>query len=241
MLKTRYIKPDFFLDEDLARLPFETRILFAGLWCLADKAGRLEDRPERIKVEVFAYDKVDVEKCLNQLCQEKQGSKSPFINRYITVNNQKYIQIINFLKHQKPHHTERESKIPPPDPNLNLNLNSNININIKQHEATLPLCNGEVTVKSPLCNGKNPLKKKYLEYVFLTDEEYKKLLDRMGEVWLLKKIEDLNNYVGSTGKRYRSHYHTIVAWYNKDGNKQLVNKTPFQLSLEKLEKENTNG
>ena len=30
-------------------------------------------------------------------------------------------------------------------------------------------------------------------------------------------IERLNNYIGSTGKRYKSHYHTILNWYRKDG------------------------
>lgn len=38
-------------------------------------------------------------------------------------------------------------------------------------------------------------------------------------------IERLNNYIGSTGKKYRSHYHTILNWFTKDG-PDLKAKTP---------------
>ena len=101
------MKPDFFKDEDLGELPFETRLLFAGLWGIADKRGRLEDRPKRIKAEIFPYDEVDIEKNLDLLCQPKESSKQPFIKRYV-IDGQKFIQIISWEKHQKPHHTEKQ-------------------------------------------------------------------------------------------------------------------------------------
>jgi len=113
MPRIRYLKPDFFKDEDLALWPFETRLCFEGLWILADKEGRLEDRPLRLKVEIFPYDDVKIENCLKQLSQCKNSSSEPFIHRY-TTDNQSYIQIINWKKHQKPHHTEKASSIPPP-------------------------------------------------------------------------------------------------------------------------------
>ena len=64
-----------------------------------------------------------------------------------------------------------------------------------------------------------PKKKQYLEKVKLFDDEYAKLLSKLGQPKLDKYIENLNNYIGSTGKKYKSHYHTILTWYNKD-NKQ---------------------
>src|SRR3990167_7392881 len=112
MSRIRYLKPDFFKDEDLAKLPFEIRLLFAGLWNFADKEGRLEDRPSRLKAEIFPYDPVDVEKGLKLLTREKQSSHKPFIVRY-EIEGQRFIQILNWEKHQKPHHTEKESVIPP--------------------------------------------------------------------------------------------------------------------------------
>lgn len=106
------MKPDFFKDEDLGRLPFEARLLFAGLWGLADKAGRLEDRPIRIKAEIFPYDNVDIEKCLSLLSTTKTYGNGPFIHRY-DADGRNYIQISSWNRHQKPHHTEKESEIPP--------------------------------------------------------------------------------------------------------------------------------
>ena len=112
------MKPDFFKDEDLAELPYELRIFFEGLWCYADKAGRLEDRPLRLKADIMPYEgNFDAERALNTLAHPKAHSpkKKPFIIRY-EVDGERYIQILSWEKHQKPHHTEAESIIPPIPP-----------------------------------------------------------------------------------------------------------------------------
>jgi len=106
-LRSRNIKPGFFTNEYLAELDPLARILFEGLWCLADREGRLEDRPKKIKVEVLPYDDVDVDHLLRFL-------EGKFILRY-QKDGEKYIQVITFLKHQTPHHREKASEIPPPD------------------------------------------------------------------------------------------------------------------------------
>jgi hypothetical protein len=215
MARIRYLKPEFFKDEDLATLPFETRLFYAGLWGLADKAGRIEDRPLRLKAEIFPYDKVDAEKCLSQLAQPKNGSGRPFINRYIT-DNQRYIQIINWDKHQKPHHTEAESEIPPAPPLMEKGMEKGMG---SVHTASAPLNNGETTVKQPLKDEnptKNAEKLTFLEFVKLTQIEYDKLIAKFGKNATDGYIERLNNYVGSKGVRYKSHYHTILNWSNKD-------------------------
>ncbi|WP_434516684.1 hypothetical protein AB6Q56_08865 [Dechloromonas sp. ARDL1] len=82
-------------------------MLFAGLWCLADRAGRLEDRPKRIRAEVLPYDDGSVDEMLNELDQ------AGFILRY-QVGGLRFIQVQNFAKHQNPHHREAESTIPAP-------------------------------------------------------------------------------------------------------------------------------
>lgn len=64
-------------------------------------------------------------------------------------------------------------------------------------------------------NGKNE-KKIYMEFVQLTEDEHQKLVDQFGEPRTNDFIERLNNYVGSTGKKYKSHYHTILNWSKKD-------------------------
>lgn len=107
MARSRNIKPGFFRNELLAECPPLVRLLFAGLWCLADRAGRLEDRPKRIRAEVLPYDDGSVDEMLNEL------NRSGFILRY-QVGGLRFIQVQNFAKHQNPHHREAESTIPAP-------------------------------------------------------------------------------------------------------------------------------
>lgn len=106
MARARNIKPGFFKNELLAELPPLTRILFVGLWCIADREGRLEDRPKRIRAEVLPYDDGSVEDMLDEL------NACGFIVRYI-IDGQAFIEIPNFTKHQNPHCKEQASTIPP--------------------------------------------------------------------------------------------------------------------------------
>lgn len=108
MARSRNIKPGFFTNDELAECEPLARILFAGIWCFSDRAGRLEDRPKKIKAEILPYDNCDADALLSQL--ENTG----FIIRY-QVENSRYIQVVNFDKHQNPHIKEPESTIPAPD------------------------------------------------------------------------------------------------------------------------------
>jgi hypothetical protein len=107
MARTRMFNPSFFLNEDLAGLDATTRLLFIGLWCLADREGRLEDRPHKIRVQIFPYEKPDVDAFLSDL------ARAGFIQRY-RADGGDYIQVTNFLKYQKVHPREKPSTFPPP-------------------------------------------------------------------------------------------------------------------------------
>jgi phage replication O-like protein O len=67
-------------------------------------------------------------------------------------------------------------------------------------------------------------KKRFLDFVLLTDEEYNKLVDRLGKAKTDDMIDRLNNYIGSKGKRYKSHYHTILTWIKKEPKPQTIGK-----------------
>lgn len=108
MARARNIKPGFFKNETLAECSPLSRLLFAGLWCIADRAGRLEDRPKRIRAEILPYDDGGVDEMLGEL------HRAGFILRY-KVGEQGYIQVLNFAKHQNPHCRESESTIPAPN------------------------------------------------------------------------------------------------------------------------------
>lgn len=107
-MRARNLKPGYFQNEELAECTPFARLLFAGLWCIADRAGRLEDRPKRIKAQVFPYDKLDTDALLTELVQRG------FITRY-EADGARYIAVLNFDKHQHPHVKEAPSTIPAPD------------------------------------------------------------------------------------------------------------------------------
>lgn len=124
MARARNIKPGFFDNEILGELPALTRLLFIGLWCLADREGRLQDRPKRIKKELLGYDDVtadDVDTMLQQL------NDNGFIQRY-EIAGEQYIQVTNFLKHQNPHCKEQASVIPAPGEDMGLGVVAGIHV-----------------------------------------------------------------------------------------------------------------
>lgn len=108
MSRSRNIKPGFFKNEVLAELCPEFRLLFVGLWTYADREGRFEYRPRRIRAEILPYDdSVSVEDGIAALAD------SGFLEIY-EVSGQILGQIKNWAKHQNPHHKEIGSTLPGP-------------------------------------------------------------------------------------------------------------------------------
>lgn len=58
---------------------------------------------------------------------------------------------------------------------------------------------------------------KFSEFVVMTQGQYDQLAQKLGKTVLDQYVERLNNYIGSHGKRYKSHYHTILNWHGRDG------------------------
>lgn len=133
MARARNIKPSLFTNEILGTLDPMVSLTFVGLWCLADKDGILEDRPMRIKGELFPYrDGLDVNGYLTVL--QLHG----FVIRY-KANGLNLIQVINFEKHQHPHHTERAKGYPKPT------SQGCVIIDVPGKESLTPLSNGYAT------------------------------------------------------------------------------------------------
>lgn len=107
MARTRIIKPDFFANDEMPRLTFPARLLFIALWTIADRRGRLEDRPLKIRRDSFPYEDINVDPLLEEL------RMAGFIVRY-EAEGQKCIHVVNFERHQNPHKNEVESELPPP-------------------------------------------------------------------------------------------------------------------------------
>ena len=110
-MRARNIKPGFWVNEDLGRCDPQARLLFAGLWCLADRQGRLQFRPARWRAELFPYDTdCDVYGLFQQLLD-----CGGLVQLY-EIEGVQYVEITNFLRHQTPHRNEKASVIPAPAP-----------------------------------------------------------------------------------------------------------------------------
>jgi hypothetical protein len=108
-MRARQIKPGLLRNDLLGAADPHITILFAGLWMMADREGRLEDRPLRICAEAFPYRRRVTEKRVDAWLTWLHDNS--LIGRYI-VNGQRYIQVLAFSKHQNPHKDEKASTIP---------------------------------------------------------------------------------------------------------------------------------
>lgn len=109
-MRARSIKPGLYKNEVLAECSIMARYIVPGLWMLADREGRLEDRPKKIKAELLPYDDANMDALLNEL------QAAGHILRY-RANDNDYIQILKFTSHQSPHVREMPSTIPAPGEN----------------------------------------------------------------------------------------------------------------------------
>lgn len=141
------------------------RLLFIGLWCLADREGRIEDRPKRIKLELFPCDTYDVDAGIEEL------KHAGFVTRY-DIAGKKTISIVNFLVHQTPHGTEKDSELPDENGNFTVlerdkrgyatgkkrtnNVKSVENNASDQFNVKTGPISSALTVNPPLDNALNP-------------------------------------------------------------------------------------
>ncbi|HET7030341.1 MAG TPA: hypothetical protein VFI34_07505 [Candidatus Limnocylindrales bacterium] len=77
MSRTRLLRPAFFSDERMARLSAWTRLIYMGLWTLADDAGYFERKPAEIGVALFPYEPAArrlkrIEEALEDLAREER-------------------------------------------------------------------------------------------------------------------------------------------------------------------------
>lgn len=111
MARCRLIRPEFFTHEALYDAEqasgFPLRVAYAGLWTVADREGRFQWRPRVLKLDILPHDAVDFEAVLMALVH------AGFVETY-TVAGARYGLIPAFTRHQKPHHREPASTLPPP-------------------------------------------------------------------------------------------------------------------------------
>jgi hypothetical protein len=114
-VRRRDIDPGFFSSDQVVACSMAARLLFIGLWTLADREGRLRDEPSRIRRQIFPDDRVDIEKLLVELAS--QG----LVDRYV-VDDATLMCIPAFGEHQSIHPHEARSKLAPPPRERDMSL-----------------------------------------------------------------------------------------------------------------------
>jgi len=93
MARIRSIKPDFWTDEKIVELSFETRLFFVGSWNFADDNGNLQRSAKKLKMQIFPADLIDCEPLIQSLIDH-----GLFIE--YSVNGDEYLHIKGFKDHQ---------------------------------------------------------------------------------------------------------------------------------------------
>ena len=97
MARIRTIKPEFPQSETIGRLSREARLLFIQLWTIADDSGRTRAASRMLASLLYPYDEDApslIEGWVGEL--ERHGC----VRRY-QVEGSTYLEVINWLKHQK--------------------------------------------------------------------------------------------------------------------------------------------
>lgn len=92
--------------------------------------------------------------------------------------------------------------------------------------------NGTNKNKKENKNIKENNKRKFLEFVELSDEEYTKLIQDYWKARTDDFIARLNDYIGSSWKKYKSHYFTLLNFMRRDGVKKIEKQeAPKEVNL----------
>ena len=82
-------------------------------------------------------------------------------------------------------------------------------------------------------------KLKFWEFVRLSEQEYSNLITWYSIEKVKEVVQRLNTYIGSKWDKYKSHYHTIIMWFDRSGIKR-VDKLKDLQDKEKEEKQTKN-
>lgn len=96
MARIRTIKPKFWDDIKIGRLPRDARLLYIGLWTFADDLGVVIADPLWLKSKIFPYDQIQLQQLEAWL---KVLEETGFIS-HLTVQSESFYYLPTFSRHQ---------------------------------------------------------------------------------------------------------------------------------------------
>jgi hypothetical protein len=220
MSKQRYIKDSFWTDPYIEKLSPDYKLIFLYLLTnpLSNIAGVYEVRLKRMAYET-GYDTEVVENIIKK-----------FVKDFKIIQFNDWIVIVNHIKHQSLGNLTAEgiNRVIKESPQEIQDLFEEKTLTNSKNEeySVMVLKEYDIPLTSPLQAPTNGAysevklsrvklsKIKYGEFqnVLLKDEEYKNLLEKLGESNTKLMIEELSTYIASKGKRYSNHYATLLGW-----------------------------
>ena len=104
MARIRTIKPEFWEDEKVGRLPIPCRLFFIGCWNFADDYGVIKGNPALLKSQIFPYDEnlrvSEVKKWLNALVEARMLIPIILDDANKRLAEESYYVIRTFRSHQ---------------------------------------------------------------------------------------------------------------------------------------------
>lgn len=95
MPRIRSIKPEFWTDGAIIRLPFEARLFYIGMWNFACDRGHLSDDPFGLKLKIMPADPVDGNELVQQLVESGR------VERVTIPGGRAFLSIPRFNDHQR--------------------------------------------------------------------------------------------------------------------------------------------
>lgn len=116
-MRIRTVKPEFWRSDDVDALPLEDRLLFIGLWMIADDDGRAAYKPTAIMADLFAGDmERDLPATYDRVVSGlKRLENGGLIVRY-EAQGRAYFWIPTFTEHQVINRPSASRLPPPPEP-----------------------------------------------------------------------------------------------------------------------------
>ena len=211
MPQGRIVRKRICQSRKLARLKTDgARLLYTWLLPNVDVEGRYEADVHVIKGTILTRLTKSTKEVESYLLDLAENSLIVLYN----CNGDRYLGIADFHLHQPKLRKDREavSEIPGPAPDQ---VPTNSGPSPAEDKSREDKSREEKSREEKLREGKGN-KTLFGDFVYLTTEEHTKLVEKFGETDTKDRIERLDNYIGSTGKKYKSHYHTILNWAGRD-------------------------
>lgn len=219
MASTRIVKTGIYDDEFIFDLPASAKFLY--LFLITNKNTEISGYYSMTLNEMEFYTKIkkdDLKKLLAML-----EPKIYYTDNWVIIA--KYDKHQNFANNSTVQRRIETYKMRVPEHILNYKKDKSEIINHKSEAMD------SLSIDYPK-NAKTSQEKQIFgefKQVRLTVDEHVQLVDKLGKTQADEMIEQLDQYIASKGKKYKSHYATILTWARKNGVTNSPTKTKYDL------------